>query len=444
MIFFIPSRILFYSCLTFICGVFVWSIFFSSQNKPNSFSSYIGKKVVVTGFIVADPLPREKNIQLVLKPEGKGMDKVLVMVSKFSRYQYGDRIKISGKLEVPPVFDDFNYRDYLATKRIYALMWFPKIELLERGSYGNFISAIYAKILYLKHAFANVLQENLSPPYSSLLGAFVLGDQSKMSDVLKQQLNVTGLRHIIAISGQHIVIITGMLEAFLLAIGFWRKQAILVSALFMVFFIVLTGAESSAVRSGIMGGFLFLGQYLGRMHVSFRGLVYAATGMLFLNPTLLLHDIGFQLSFLAVLGIIVSFSFFQKLFHKIPEKGGVRDMLAMNFSAQLLTAPILIYNFGYISIIGIITNLLILPIAPILLGLGFVFLAGGALWSGFGFLLSFPVFFLLYYFNFVIEFFAKLPFASLTIENLSPLWLLLFYGFVFFFLWKFKQNQAMI
>ena len=440
------SRILFFACLAFIGGVFVWSVFVypNRPNSPNQFSPFYEKKVLVTGTIVSDPIAKGKYIQFAVNPSGFGKANVLVNVSKFSKYQYGDSVKISGKLENPPVFDDFNYKDYLATKQIYALMWYPKIELVERGAYHNFSVWVFAKIIAFKHILKNVLQENLGPPYSAILGAFVLGDQSQMSDNLKQELNFTGLRHIIAISGQHIMILTNMLVPFFLAIGLWRKQAVLISAGAMVFFIALTGAEASAVRSGIMGSFLFLGQYLGRMNVSLRGLVFAATIMLLLNPMLLLHDVGFQLSFLAVLGIIFSLPFFQHLLRKVPKKWGARDMLAMNFSAQLFTFPILIYNFGYVSVIGIVTNLLVLPVASPLLGLGLVFLLGGAIWNGFGFVLSFPVFFLLYYFNFIIEFFAKFPFASLTIENLSPLWLIVFYAPIFYVLWKFKQNQATI
>lgn len=134
-------------------------------------------------------------------------------------------------------------------------MWYPAGEVLDRGVYRSIFGVVFAKILDFKHTLQRVVKENFSPPYSSLLAAFTLGDQSQMSDELKQRLNITGLRHIVAISGQHIIILTNMLIPFLLALGFWRRHAVLVSTGLMVVFIVLTGAETSAVRSGIMGGF---------------------------------------------------------------------------------------------------------------------------------------------------------------------------------------------
>ncbi len=421
--------------------MFVHSLFFELREKSAAFLQYFGKKVVVEGRITNDPASNGKNIQLVVRPNGK-KEQVLVNMSKFAKFQYGTRIRLTGKIQEAPVFNDFNYRDYLATKHIFAVMWYPAVEVLEKGSYGNAGSFIFSKILNFKHVLQGVIQQNLQGSYAAILNAFVLGDQNQMGDDLKQQLNVTGLRHIVAISGQHIVILTGMIEAFLLAIGCWKKQAIVISICVMIFFIVLTGAEASAVRSGIMGGFFFFGQYLGRTRAALRGLVFACALMLFLNPLLLFHDVGFQLSFLAVLGMIVSLKFFQHCFRKVPSVLGVRDMIATNFSAQLFTFPILIYNFGYISIIGILANVLILPIASLLLGLGFLFLLAGAVWGFLGSLLSWPVFFVLFYFHFVVAFFAKLPFASLTIENLSPLWLVAAYIPIVYMLWKFKKTET--
>jgi competence protein ComEC len=344
-------------------------------------------------------------------------------------------------LEKPPVFEDFNYQGYLAAKGVYDLMKYPEIEIVRRGEYPGILSVAYSKILDAKHKLREVLFLHLSPPESIILGALVLGDQSRLTQDMKDLLNKTGLRHIIAISGQHVVILTAMLIALLLGAGLWRKQAILFSAILMVLFIVLSGAEASAVRAGIMGSILFLGQYVGRVQNSFRLLVFAATLMLMQNPLLLFYDVGFQLSCLAVLGIIISFGFFKKVLEKVPPVFGIRDILAMNFSAQVLTLPILIYNFGYVSLAGVLTNILVLPIVPIFIGVGFVFLLGGAVSSFLATILSFPTFFLLAYFNVIMEFFAKLPFASLTIENLSPVWLLFVYVPLFFLLRRFKSEQ---
>jgi competence protein ComEC len=465
--FFSASRIILLCCLAYIAGVFVFSSV-RSQDAPNAFSETYGKKMVFEGRIVKDPDVKEKNIQLVVRPQGIATESVLVTTERFSEYQYGDVVRIAGKLEKPPTFEDFDYAKYLEMKGVYALVSYPEIEILGRGEYlfesedssrsgsetlqgrmtgserPGILSFAYSKILAAKHALREVLFKQLSPPESIILGAMVLGDQSRLTQDMKDALNKTGLRHIIAISGQHVVILAGMLLSFLLGIGLWKKQAILLCAILIALFIILSGTEASAVRAGIMGSILFAGQYMGRQQDSLRLLVFAATLMLMQNPLLLLYDVGFQLSCLAVFGIIVSFGFFQKVLEKVPKTFGLRDMVAMNFSAQVFTLPILIYNFGYVSVVGILTNILVLPVIPLLIGLGFIFLLAGAVVPLFGVMLSFPVFFLLAYFDFIMEFFRKLSFSQLVLENVSPVWFLVLYIPLLFFLRRFKSEQGFL
>lgn len=435
-----PSRMVLLFCLAYIASVFVLSLMWD-KGAPNAFSQAYGKEAVFEGRVVKDPDVKEKNVQLVVRPRGVNKESVLVTTERFSEFQYGDVVRLAGTLDKPPVFEDFDYSKYLAAKGVYALMNYPEIEIVSRGEYLSILSVAYSKILHVKHKLREVLFFRLSPPESIILGALALGDQSKLTQDMKNLLNRTGLRHIIAISGQHVVILTAMLTAMLLYAGLWRKQAILFSAVLIAVFIILSGAEASAVRAGIMGSILFAGQYMGRPRDSLRLLVFAATLMLMQNPLLLLYDVGFQLSCLAVVGIIISFGFFKKILEKVPETLGVRDMLAMNFSAQVFTIPILLYNFGYVSLAGVLTNILVLPVVPVLIGLGFVFLLGGAVFFPLGLILSFPMFFLLSYFNFIMEFFGNLPFSSIALEHLSPVWLLLVYVPLFFLLWRFKQEQ---
>lgn len=428
-------------CLAYIASVFVLSVMWG-KDASNAFSGTYGKKTVFEGRVVKDPDVREKNVQLVVRPQGLSAENVLVTTERFAEYEYGDVLRIAGVLDKPPVFEDFDYGKYLAVKGVYALVRYPAIEIVKRGEYPSVLSFAYSKILGAKHRLREVLFQYLSPPESIILGAMALGDQSRLTQDMKDALNQTGLRHIIAISGQHVVILAAMLMAFLLGVGLWKKQAILLSAVLIAVFIILSGAEASAVRAGIMGSILFAGQYMGRTQDSLRLLVFAATLMLVQNPLLLLYDVGFQLSCLAVFGIIVSFGFFKKVLEKVPQTFGIKDMLAMNFAAQVFTLPVLIYNFGYISVVGVLTNILVLPTIPVLIGLGFVFLIGGAAFSPLGIALSFPVFFLLTYFNFVMGFFGKLPFSSLVLEHVSPVWLLLVYVPLFFLLRKFRQEQG--
>jgi len=117
----------------------------------------------------------------------------------------------------------------------------------------------------------------------------------------------------------------------------------------------------------------------GRLSSSTRALIFAAGFLLLLNPRLLRWDVGFQLSFLATLGIIYFYTIFDKWLKKIPEK--IRAILAVTLSAQILTLPLIFYYFNIVSFISLITNILILPVLPVLMVLGLLFISLGFIWS---------------------------------------------------------------
>lgn len=359
------------------------------------------QSITFTGIVVKEPDIRSNNIKLTVKSkEIKG--KIIVTVNRYPEYQYGDELKITGKLAAPQEFEDFNYKGYLAKDGIFAVTYLPKIELIERGR-GNFI---YAKTLQFKNKLRETIYQNLSPPQSSILGAIILGDKSKMSDELKTKLNITGVRHITAVSGMHVAILTGILMAGLMGLGLGRKTSFYSTIFLMSFYIILTGLQPSAIRAGVMGGILLLARYLGRMNLSARALVFAGAFMLAQNPLLLKLDVGFQLSFLATLGIIYLAPFLKRRI-KI-------EILAMTLAAQVFTLPILIYNFGYVSLVGILTNILIVPTLSFILGLGFLFSLTGAIFQPLGWIFSWPVWLLLTYVTEIINLFSQLPFAVLN------------------------------
>lgn len=394
------------------------------------------KEIQIEGTLVSEPDVRESSIMLELKPDGIP-GKILVITSPFPEYEYGNRIKASGRLQSPPVFDDFNYKDYLAKDGIFSVMYYPEIELVSRGE-GNFI---LSGILAAKEKIRESIYRNLSPPHSTILGALLLGDKSRMSPELKESLNAAGVRHITAVSGMHVAIITSILAVLFSGLGVSRKKSSVFSVGLVALFVVLTGLQASAVRAGIMGSFFLAAQYFGREKSSLNFLLFAAVFMLAANPLLLAKDVGFQLSFLAVLGISFFFQFFKSLFlrifKKFPDIIGAKDVLAMTFSAQVFTFPILIYNFGTFSAVSPVTNLLIVPVLPLVMALGFAAAIIGAVFNFAGWLLFLPLWVLLDYILKVVDVFSS---ACLELRSLHWAWLLLFYSLMGAALWKFKKN----
>ncbi len=412
------------------------------------------EKVVLIGTVVKEPDIRENNTRLVIKPkkiqnqkvvyesEKRLKGKVLVIARQYPEYQYGDELKIIGKLKTPPRFEDFNYKDYLAKDGIYSVMYKPKIELLSRGKGRDLTSTFYCKILGFKERLRKNIEQNLSPPQSSILTAIILGEKRKISKQWKNKLNITGVRHITCVSGMHIVVLSGILMWLGTTLGLWRGQAFYFAIILLFLFIIMIGAPVSAVRAGIMAGLVLLAQKLGRLSTSSRAVVFAGTIMLINNPLLLKSDIGFQLSFLAVLGIIYLMPIFQDYLNKIPnpEYFSLRDVASMTLSVQIFTLPLLIYNFGYISLVSLISNILIVPILSFVMISGFVFGLVGIFCQSLGWILSWPCWLLLTYIIKIIDFLSQVPFASFAFK-ISWIWLLISYLILGYITWQLTEGQ---
>lgn len=417
-------------CLIFlVLGIWRYQIT-ESEIRDSELKKYNGleQNVLFTGTVVKEPDIREKHIKLTVEPEKlKRQGRILVTISRYPEYKYGDKLKIIGKLEAPPVFEDFNYKNYLEKEGIYSVVYYPKIEHLNKENSRNPVSNVYRGILAFKNKLRESIYGSLSSPQSSILGAMILGDKSRMSNDLKEKLNIAGVRHITAVSGMHVVILSSILMSLLLALGFWRGQAFYFSIILIFLFIIITGLQPSGIRAGIIGGLFLLGQKIGRKSVSSQAIVMAASLMLVINPLLLLNDVGFQLSFLAAMGIIYLAPIFKNWLSFIPKKfDNLKEIIAMTFAAQVFTLPILIYNFGKISLAAPLTNVLIIPIVYWIMIFGFIFALAGIIYPVLGWLLSFPCLFLLTYLTKIVDFFSQ-PWAAKTIENVHWLWLIIFY-----------------
>lgn len=447
-------------CILFlVLGIWRYQVV-ESRIINNELREYndVEENITSIGRVVKEPDIREKSTKLTIKTAEvlteygflsvKG--KILVTTGRYPEYEYGDELKITGKLKTPPEFEDFNYKDYLAKNGIYSITNFPEIEVLSEKNYRGLTSVVYAKFLGFKNKLRESIYQNLSPPQSSILGAMILGDKSRMSTEVKEKLNISGLRHITAVSGMHVVILTSILMSLLIGLGLWRGQAFYLTIVIIFLFIIMAGLQPSGIRAGIMGGLFLLGQKIGRKTVSSRSIIMAAVVMLAINPFLLTKDVGFQLSFLAVIGIIYLGPIFKnwlKLLtpHLSSQKGegfgNLRSIISMTLSAQIFTLPILVYNFGRISLVAPLTNVLILPIVYWIMIFGFIFGFLGIIWQPLGWIFSLPCWLLLTYLIKIVDFFSQ-PWAAKMIENLHWLWLIIFYLILSIFVqWLNKKEK---
>jgi len=432
-------------CIIFlVVGIFRHEIVDSKSNKSELTKLNKSNKIILIGTIIGEPISGEKTTRLIFRPtkinnsEIKSEGNVLITVFRYPEYKYGDELKIEGFLKTPIPFENFNYQEYLKKEGVFSVMDFPKTEKIRQDK-GNKLLAV---LFVFKNNFLTNTRKLIPLPQEGFLEALIFGNEENISQEWKEKLNLTGTRHIAAVSGMNITIIASLIFAFALKLGLWRNQAFYLSMVLLFFYVLMIGAPASGVRAGVMAGILLLAQYLGRMAQMTRAIVFALTVMLALNPLLLSLDVGFQLSFLAILGICYLQPILAKPLNKIPEYKffPLKTTLLTSLSAQIFTFPILVYNFGQVSLISPISNLFIVPFLASITILIFIFGFLSLIFSPLALVFSWPTWLFLAYITKTIDIFSKISFASIVFNKIHLIWPVLFYLFLVVLIFKFRRK----
>ena len=397
--------------------------------------------LLVTGTLDEPPDYRDTYTNLHLKVEavdtGSGdlpvEGELLARVFPNEAYEYGERIRLRGKLVTPPENEEFSYREYLARQGIHAFMSRSEVTHLP-GSDGNPIrKVIYA---FKDKALGNVYQI-FPDPEASLLAGILLGVDTGLSKDLQQSFKDTGTAHIIAISGFNIAIIAGLFFAlFSRVLGQLRGS--IVAILGIALYTFLVGADAAVVRAAIMGGISLTARQLGRRNDGFNALMLSAVFMSVWNPNTP-WDVGFQLSFFATLGLILYAEPFQNwavnLITRYTSPGTAQQIAApiseyflLTLAAQLTTLPIMAYHFKRISLVSLIANPFILPVQPAVMIVGGIAVILSLVWLPLGALAAYTAWPFVAYTIRLVELFALLPNGVIVLGDFS-LWLvILFYA----------------
>ena len=324
---------------------------------------YVNRTVTFTGIVARPPDQRithhKLTIQAWLLETEPVTGLVLISTALYPPYQYGDLVKVTCLLVKPQPFEDFAYDRYLARYGIYAQCQRARLTVIQRNR-GN---AVLHFLDQLRQQIIEVINFNLHEPQASITRAMLLADDGAIPQDVRDSFSRAGVSHILAISGLNMTLLISITGAGLIFLGLYQRQAFWVTTVLLVSYSIIIGFPASAVRAVIMGWTLLLARQVGRRNSS-NSVLLAAVLMLAVNPRLLRDDIGFQLSFAAVLGLGWFQLLFQKLLRPIPNIFELRSVLAMTLAAQLTTFPLIAIHFGQLGLLGPAANILIIPTLP--------------------------------------------------------------------------------
>ncbi len=392
--------------------------------------------VEIKGTVSGDPDIRDSNTRLHLSASAIRLESgwheiegtVLVFVPRYPAYEYGNVLKVRGELATPPQLDDFDYQNYLAHQGIHATMFYPKIEVLDTGQGFAPLGWIYS----LRGKLAASLAQALPEPQASLAQGVVLGMRGNIPQDLRDDFSRSGTAHLLAISGLHLGIMAGIM----LGIGIWlfgRRYYLYVwLALVAVWlYTIITGMNPPVVRGAIMASLFLVAEALGRQRSAMVALTVAAAVMVGVHPYIL-GDASFQLSFLAMAGLVFIFPVIREwgrglVSRWLGEEGVlvaaanvVVDTWSATLGAVIAIWPVVAYYFGIISLAGPLATFLALPALPcIIIFGGLAALVGLASPAAAG-VIGWLAWLFLSYMIVVVGGIGSSPLSSVGVESIHP------------------------
>ena len=396
----------------------------NDKSAPYFFEKQVGQKVDFSGEIVDEPDVRENNQKLEVIAQNKQEKTEVLITTDFSQdFKYGDKINFSGKLQKPENFitdqgKEFDYVNYLEKDGILYVMSYPKIEIISSGN-GNFLkNALFS----IKEKFLEKVNFAIPQPENLFMGGLILGEKASFDQAMTQSFINTGTIHIVALSGYNVTIVA---EWIMKLFAFLPKNFGIGAGIFAIlFFILMTGASSTAIRAGIMATLALFARATGRNYDIARALILAGVVMIVFNPLLLAYDVSFQLSFMATVAVIFLSPKIEKYFLWVTKRFQLRDIISVTTAAYIFVLPFILYKMGNLSFVALPANILILPFIPFTMILGFVTGFAGLLWYVLAVPVGYASYIFLHYELGVISFLSHLPFAALYMPNF-PLFLTL-------------------
>lgn len=387
----LPARGLLFQLFILLSGMLV-RYGAEIQQKTNWYGHYLNEARAFEGYIISKPEEKENTHKFIVSVRTvitsdtifPAIGKMMVYLKKKGLDKFphlGDQLIYKNKVgEIPNLRNpgSFDYKEYLAKRRIFHQANLSARDVVIDIVPAKGMDAILQRSLnYENSLFEKYIEGRNS---SALMKALLTGDRGDIEKNIVQAYANTGVVHILSISGLHI----GLIYLFLLKVSnlipLIRKKKILRLILVLTgiwFFALLTGCGPSVLRSTLMFSFLSVGILQSRKVVTYNFWAASAFVLLCFDP-MLLWDIGFQLSYAAVLGILI---WQRPIYSRLVYENKIMDytwqLVSVSLSAQILTLPICLYNFHQFPLLFIFANLVAVPLVSIGLWLGMLMIFFG-------------------------------------------------------------------
>jgi len=296
--------------------------------------------------------------------------------------KYGDLLAIPAsnlkKIESPKNPNSFNYKRYSYFQNIHYQCFIRKnnYKILESNQ-GNYLFTFTNN---LRFKFLDVLKKHI-PKNEELAvsSALILGYKHDLNDKIRNAYAETGAMHVLAVSGLHVGIVYMIMNFLLARIKSYKSSIrfikLAISLLGIWFFVLITGSAPSVIRAAIMFSLITIGKHIDRDSYIYNTIAASAFFILLFEPYQL-FQVGFQLSYLAILGIIFFFNKIRKfILIKNDYLNNVWEMTVVGIAAQITVIPICVFYFGKIPVYFWLTGFIVVFAATIILSLGLLLFA---------------------------------------------------------------------
>ena len=343
-------------------------VIFQNNNYQKIYSTLEENKTLKLEAIVISSKESKKYYDRYIIETVYNKQKIKLYINVKGVYlEYGDKIQTTGEYIRPEKqrnYKGFDYSEYLKQLKIYGTIQTTDVKIVRKNNANNFLCIVNK----ISNIIEKKVKNNISEECSSILLGLILGKTDSIEEEIKQNFRNASMSHILAISGMHVsYLLIGIRVLFNKSLG--KTKTSIISIVFLIFYMFLTNFSPSITRAGVMSILLLFSKLVYRNNDTYTSLSLALLIILVYNP-FLINNLGLQLSFGGVLGIVL----LNKNVSQLLKIKKIKDAISISISVQLFILPIVLSQSNIFNPYFLISNLLLSIIVGPIVILGFIYI----------------------------------------------------------------------